>query len=103
MNKKQIYIIIIGVAVVLINLIVWYTQGAEIFTKTRVLIDKTSELDRMLGIENKQFINKFIFGLLPSGTGSIAEILSVSSIIGLTVFLSGFLIYLFRNKRKDTK
>lgn len=103
MNKKQIYVFINGVAVVIITLVVWYTQGAEVFTKTQILVDNTTDLDRMLGVENKQFKDKFVFGLLPSGVTSLLEVISVFSIAGLTILISGFLIYLFRNKRKDTK
>ncbi len=103
MNKKQIYVFINGVAVVIITLVVWYTQGAEVFTKTQILVDNTTDLDRMLGVENKQFMDKFVFGLLPSGVTSLLEVISVFSIAGLTILISGFLIYLFRNKRKDTK
>lgn len=103
MNKKQIYVLLTGVVVLVITLLIWYTQGAEVFTKTQILVDNTTDLDRMLGVENKQFIDKFVFGLLPSGITSVLEVISVFSIAGLTIFISGFFIYLFRNKRKDTK
>lgn len=103
MNKKQTYALVTGILIVLIILFVWYTQGSEVFTKTQILVDNTSDLDRMLGVENKQFIDRFVFGLLPSGLSSISEIISVASISGLVVLLSGFLIYLFRNKRKEIK
>ncbi len=103
MNKKQIYVLFTGVVVLVITLLIWYIQGAEVFTKTQILVDNTTDLDRMLGVENKQFIDKFVFGLLPSGITSVLEVISVFSIAGLTIFISGFFIYLFRNKRKDTK
>ena len=103
MNKTQKYIAVIGIILIAITLFYWYSQGAEIFTKTQVLVDKTTELDRMLGVENKQYIDQFVFGLLPSGMSSIIEITSAASITGLVVLLTGILIYLFRNKRKETR
>jgi hypothetical protein len=103
MNKNQKYIAVIGIILIAIALFYWYSQGAEVFTKTQVLIDKTTELDRMLGVENKEYVDQFVFGLLPSGMSSIMEIISTASITGVVVILSGILIYLFRNKRKETK
>jgi len=90
MNKKQKYIIVTGLLIISVVLIFWLTQGAEIFTKTQVLVDKTSELDKMLGVENKQYVDKFVLGLDYAGAFS-----------GIVVIISGFLTYLFRNKRKD--
>ena len=92
MNKNQKLILIIGIILIVAVLIYWFTQGAEIFTKTQILVDKTTDLDRMLGVENKQYVDKFVLGLDYAGGFSVA----VASI-------SGILIYLFRNKRKKTK
>ena len=103
MNKNQKYIAVIGIILIAITLFYWYSQGAEVFTKTQVLIDKTTDLDRMLGVENKEYVDQFVFGLLPSGMSSIMEIISTASIAGVVVILSGILIYLFRNKRKEKK
>lgn len=103
MNKTQKYIIAIGIILIGITLIYWYSQGAEVFTKTQVLVDKTTDLDRMLGVENKQYVDQFVFGLFPSGMSSIMEMASTASISGAVVLLTGILIYLFRNKRKETK
>ena len=103
MNKNQKYIAVIGIILIAIALFYWYSQGAEVFTKTQVLIDKTTDLDRMLGVENKQYIDQFVFGLLPSGMSSIMEIISTASIAGVVVVLSGIFIYLLRNKRKESK
>jgi len=102
MNKKQKIAIITGIILVTLLLIYWYTQGAEIFTKSQVLVDKTTDLDRMLGVENKQYVDKFVFGLVPSGFLSISELASVFTFSIVVVFISGILIYLFRNKRKET-
>lgn len=92
MNKNQKLVLIIGIILIAALLIYWFTQGAEIFTKTQVLIDKTTDLDRMLGVENKQYVDKFVLGLDYAG-GFSASVAAVS----------GILIYLFRNKRKKTK
>ena len=103
MNKNQKYVVIFGIILIATAFMYWYAQGAEVFTKSQVLIDKTTDLDRMLGVENKEYIDQFVLGLFPSGMSSIAEISSVASISGLVVVLSGLLIYLFRNKRKVIK
>ena len=103
MNKKQKYVIVIGIILTALMLFYWYSQGFEILSKTQVLVDKTTDLDRMLGVENKEYVDKFIFGLLPSGTTSLMEMSSFASISGLITLLTGILIYLFRNKRKETK
>ncbi len=103
MNKSQKYVFTIGIILIGITLIYWYGQGAEVFTKTQVLVDKTTDLDRMLGVENKQYVDQFVFGLFPSGMSSIMEMVSTASISGVVVLLTGILIYLFRNKRKETK
>lgn len=103
MNKTQKYILAIGIILIAITLFYWYSQGAEVFTKTQVLVDKTTELDKMLGVENKQYVDQFVFGLFPSGMSSIMEMVSTASISGVVVLLTGILIYLFRNKRKETQ
>jgi uncharacterized membrane protein len=103
MNKNQKYIAVIGIILIAITLYYWYSQGSEVFTKTQVLVDKTTDLDRMLGVENKQYVDQFVFGLLPSGFASIAEISSVASLSAVVIILAGILIYLFRNKRKESK
>lgn len=89
MNKIQKYVLIIGIILIATALIYWFTQGAEIFTKTQVLVDKTTDLERMLGVENKQYVDKFVLGLDYTGGFSAA-----------IAFISGILIYIFRNKRK---
>ena len=102
MNKKQRNILITGIILIITLLFIWYQQGLEVFTKTQVLIDKTTDLDRMLGIENKQFIDKFVFGLLPSGFSSLQELSSVAAFSAIIIFISGILIYSFKNKKKET-
>lgn len=91
MNSKQKLILIIGIILIIAVLSYWYSQGAEIFTKTQILVDKTTELDKMLGVENKQYVDKFILGLDYAGSISLA-----------IAVISGILMYLFKNKRKET-
>lgn len=92
MNKNQKTILLIGIILIVVVLVYWYSQGGEIFTKTQVLVDKTTDLDRMLGVENKQFEDKFILGLDYAGAISVA-----------IAAITGILIYLFKNKRKETQ
>jgi hypothetical protein len=101
-NRKQKNILITGITIIVAELVVWYLQGIEVFTQTQKLIDKTTSLDRMLGIENKQFIDKFAFGLLPSGFSSLKEFSSVATLSLVIIFIIVFLLYLFRNKKKET-
>jgi hypothetical protein len=102
MNKKQKRVLGAAVLIIVLVTVFWIIQGTEVFTKSQVLVDNTSELDRMLGIENKQFMDKFILGFLPSGLSFTIEFLSVVTISGFIIVLSGILIYSFRNKRKVT-
>lgn len=92
MNKKQKYIIAIGIILIAAVLIYWVTQGAEILTKTQVLVDKTTELDKMLGVKNKQYVDKFVLGLDYVGGFSAAA-----------AIIAGIFIYLLRNKKKETQ
>ncbi len=102
MNKNQKYVLVIGIILIVSTLIYWLMQGAEIFTKTKVLVDKTTDLDRMLGVENRQYVNHFMFGFLPSGFSFSVEFLSVSVISGILIVISGILIYLFKTKQKES-
>ena len=44
-------------------------------------MDKTSDLDKMLGVKNEQYVDKFVLGLLPSGQVSVG----MSSFASLSV------------------
>lgn len=101
MNKNQKSIAAIGIIFIVLTLAYWYTQGAEVLTKTQILVDKTTDLDRMLGIENKKYVDQFVFGLLPSGMSSVIEMTSAASLSGLIFVIAGILIYTFRNKQKE--
>lgn len=99
MNKNIKYIILTSVVLVLLTFLYWYMQGAETFTMTQVLVDKSTDLDRLLGVEHKEYVNQFIFGLLPSSMTSIKEMISAFSITGLIGLISGILIYLEKRKK----
>ncbi|MBE0551591.1 MAG: hypothetical protein IH619_04350 [Ignavibacterium sp.] len=103
MNKNQKSIIAIGIIFIVSTLFYWYSQGAVVFTKIQILVDNTSDLDRILGVENKQYIDQFVFGLFPSGITSFMEMISAASLSGMVFVISGILIYLYRNKRKEIK
>lgn len=102
MNRSQKNVLATGIIFIIVTFIYWYTQGAQVFTKTQVLVDKTTELDKMLGVKNEQWIDQFVFGLFPSGTASIWEMISTASIAGVIVVVTGILFYLFKNKRKES-
>jgi hypothetical protein len=103
MNKNQKYVLMIGIIPIIAVLLSWIIQGAEIFTKTQILVNKTTDLDRMLGVEHKEYVDKFILGLLPSGIGSVLELLSACTFSGIIIVIIGIVIYIFRNKSRETK
>ncbi len=86
MNKTQKYIATGFVFSLLILLIIWISYGAEIFTKTQVLVERKDEL---FGWTEKVWEDKFIWGL------DLSLILAFSSAI-----ISGLLLFLFRTKKR---
>jgi len=92
MNKKQRTINLIAFLAIFGIIIFWLLQGAEIFTKTKVLIDQTSELDKMLGVKNEVWVDKFILGLDYS-------VVAIVIILILTYILNN----LIKNKRKESQ
>ena len=89
MNKNQNIILIVSLLLIAAILIYWQTQGGEIFTKTQVQVEKVDELFNTTYLE---WEDKFVLGLDYAGTAS-----------GAIAILSGFLIYLFRNKGKKNQ
>ena len=87
MNKRQKLILIIAAVLIVSVFIVWITTSGEILTKTQVLVDKTTDLDKMLGVKNESWENKFILGL--------DYTLGFS---GAVMLISGILFFLFKNK-----
>lgn len=99
MNTKQKYILIIAVVIIVVLFVVWLLSGSEMLTKTQVLVDKTTELDKMLGVKNEVWEDKFVFGLLPGGISLTSASVSVSTIAAVIVFISGILFFLIKNKK----
>lgn len=60
LNKNQKRTIITGLLLIAAALLIWLGFGAEIFTKTQVLIEKKDEL---FGTSYKEWRDKFILGL----------------------------------------
>lgn len=77
LNQKQKVTIYIGLSFILAAVIIWIAFGAEIFTKTQVMVEKTDEL---FGTTYKEFENKFVLGLDYTAAFSFA-ILVISLII----------------------
>lgn len=92
MNKSQKFLFIISALAIISTLVYWLSQGAEIFTKTKVLVDQTSELDKMLGVKNEVWVDKFILGL--DYTAAI--------IIGILI-ITFIINYLLKTNRKESK
>lgn len=87
MNQKQKRIVKIFIPLIAASFIPWMLYGFEIFTKTKVLIEKTDEL---FGHTIKEWEDKFVWGLD----------LSVL-IAGLLILTAAALIFFNKNKRKD--
>ncbi|RKY99440.1 MAG: hypothetical protein DRQ13_02260 [Ignavibacteriae bacterium] len=88
MNRKQKIALLTGLIIVAAALLFWLTSGAEIFTKTAMLVEKQDEL---FGTAYKEWKNTFIPGL---------DITAAFAV--LSIFTSSVLIYLFKNKRKES-
>jgi uncharacterized integral membrane protein len=86
MNKTQKYIAAGFVFSLIILLIIWIFSGAEVFTKTQVLVERKDEL---FGWTEKVWEDKFIWGL------DLSLILAFSSAV-----ISGLLLFLFRSKKR---
>jgi hypothetical protein len=88
MNRKQKIVLLTGLIIIAAALLFWLTNGAEIFTKTAVLVEKQDEL---FGTAYKEWENRFIPGL---------DITAAFAV--LSIFTSSVLIYLFKNKRRES-
>lgn len=103
MNSRQKLVLIIAAVLIVTVFIIWLAVGGEVFTKTKVWVDKTSELDKMLGIEVGEWEDKFIFGLIPPGLTATVEMVSAATLSGLILLAAGILFFLFRiKKQKET-
>ena len=88
MNKKQKISVITAVVIVLLTIIIWQIYGGEIFTKSQVLVEKK---DPLFGFTDKQWVDKFIWGL------DLSLLIS-----GISVFIAGVLFFVFRDKKSKT-
>lgn len=86
MNKSQQKILYISISIFFLLIAVWFFYGAEIFTKTQILVESKNEL---FGWTEKKWIDKFIWGL------DLSLILS-----GVTFLVGGILFFLNRTKKK---
>lgn len=77
LNQSQKKTFIIGLLLMAAAFLVWLGFGAEIFTKTQVLIEKKDEL---LGTSYKEWKDQFVLGL-DYTLGIVALIILSSSII----------------------
>ncbi len=86
MNKKQKTTLIIGLVLIASALVVWLAHGAEIFTKTQMLVEKYDEL---FGYTYEEWVDKIIIGLDYAG--------SFSAVVAL---ITGILLYIFKDKKR---
>ena len=86
MEKKQKRIVLFAIIIIIATIIFWLLSGAEIFTKTQILVEKKDEL---FGWTEKQWINKFIVGL---------DLILVIDLV--LVLATTFLIFILRRKSK---
>lgn len=102
MNNKQKLVISIGLSLIIITLILWQLDGGDFFTKTKILVEKeVTELDKMLGIPpQKEYQDKFVFGLVPPGLLVTAEMISAATISGLVAVFAGLLFFKFKTKKQ---
>jgi len=102
MNTKQKSVVIFGIILIVLTFIIWLLSGGDFFTKTQILVEKeTTELDKMLGVEpQKEYEDKFVFGLVPPGIVATAEMISVSTISTLILLVSGILFFKYKTKNK---
>ncbi len=86
LNKYQKKTIYIGLALIIAVVLVWIGFGMEIFTKTKVIVEKTDEL---FGTTYKEFEDKFILGL------------DYTAAISFAVFVISFIIAFFQRTKND--
>jgi len=102
MNTKQKNVVTLGIILIIVTFIIWLLSGGDFFTKTQILVEKeATELDKMLGVEpQKEYEDKFVFGLVPPGIVATAEMISASTISALILLVSGILFFKYKTKNK---
>ena len=86
-NKQQKTTIILALILIAISIIVWLAYGANIFTKTKVLVDKKDEL---FGTTYKEWQDKLVLGL---------DYISV--FIGAVAVVAGIFLFKFKSHKKE--
>lgn len=86
MNSKQRKTLLAVSVIIGLSIIVWLGFGREIFTKTQTLIEKKDEL--FPDMVEKQWVDKFIWGLDLTGAISL-----------LSIIIGSFFYFLFRDKK----
>ncbi|GJQ63370.1 MAG: hypothetical protein SCALA702_24230 [Melioribacteraceae bacterium] len=88
MNRVQKQVLLVTIAIIAVSFLLWIAYGGEIFTKYKMLVETQSELDKQLGITNKEWVDTFIWGL------------DYTLIItGITVVAGGIMMFLKRDKQ----
>ncbi len=87
MNKKQRIVLVIGAVLIFSALILWLAHGGEIFTKSRVLIERQDEL---FGTTYKEWEDNIVVGL--DYAGGFSAIVAVIS----------FVLFFFFRTKKDS-
>jgi hypothetical protein len=100
MNKKQKQVIAVGIILIATIVIIWLLAGSDFFTKTQILVEKeVTELDQMLGVTpQKEYQDSFVFGLVPPGLVFSAEMLSVATLSGFILLISGLFYFKYKTK-----
>ena len=75
MNSKQRKTLLVVSAIIGFSIIVWLGFGREVFTKTQILIEKKDEL--FPDMVEKQWVDKFIWGLDLTGAISLLSIMAL--------------------------
>ena len=83
MNKKQKYVIVIALVLILAAVLVWLANGGEVLSKDGIWVQQPlTELDKALGQEPKlEFKEHFILGLIPHTAVFVGVIIFVSAVL----------------------
>ncbi len=87
MNSKQRKTLLVVSVIIGFSIIVWLGFGREVFTKTQILIEKKDEL--FPDMVEKQWVDKFIWGLDLTGAISL-----------LSIIIGSFFYFQFRDKKR---
>ncbi len=86
-NKRQKRTMVIALFLIAIALVVWIAYGANIFTKTKVLVERKDEL---FGTTYKEWQDKLVLGL---------DYISV--FMGAVVVIAGVFLFKFKSHKKE--